>query len=456
MLTAERVEQLNQIEKGRLDISIYTDREVFDAELQDIFYKTWIYVGHESEIVQQGDYLTTYIGRIPVIVSRDEENRIHVLVNRCAHRGPTVCQQEFGNANFFRCEYHGWVYGNDGSLAGVSLRRGFGPGEIDDIQGGLDRAPRVATYRGLIFASLSADGPTLEEHLGMARKYIDLWADASPTGDVVVGRTGYWKHTYIGNWKLQVEGSNEGYHVGYMHRITGLVADVVARSHGTPGRTRSGAFEGGGNRQLRINDLELGNRGLDLGNGHSICERGASPAGAWKKNFPEEYVEALVSRLGEARAQEVMGQSWRLVIFPNVGIAPAHIRVHRPIEVGLTEIKQCHVSLPDVPASINLARIRAEQSFYGSAGYGSPDDIEMFARMFEGYRSSGMKNLRQTAMFTRQLTTESFGEEGERIGHTTAETIQRSMYRAWKQMMKGESYVSNPWSPPPSPVELNG
>ncbi|MPZ24753.1 MAG: Rieske 2Fe-2S domain-containing protein, partial [Dehalococcoidia bacterium] len=270
MLTTQRIDQINRIENGRLDISIYTDQEVFEEELQRIFYRTWMYVGHESEIESQGDYLTTYIGRIPVIVSRDETDQIHVLINRCAHRGPTVCQQESGNANFFRCEYHGWVYANDGSLAGVSLRRGFGPGEIDDIQGGLDKAPRVATYRGLIFASLSEDGPTLEQHLGMARKYIDMWADVSPTGNLAVGRTGYWKHVYIGNWKLQVEGSNEGYHVGYMHRITGLVADVVLRSRGNPGRVRSASFEGGGNRQLHVNDLELGNRGLDLGNGHSI------------------------------------------------------------------------------------------------------------------------------------------------------------------------------------------
>src|SRR5688572_23172926 len=171
MLTKERIDELVDMNKGRIDISLYTDEEIFEAELQRIFYTTWVFIGHESEIAQSGDYKTSYIGRIPVILSRDENSEIHVLINRCAHRGPTVCQQEYGNANFFRCEYHGWVYGNDGSLAGVSLRRGFGPGEIDDIRAVLDKA-EVESYAELILANLSPGAPTLRDRLGLSIQYL--------------------------------------------------------------------------------------------------------------------------------------------------------------------------------------------------------------------------------------------------------------------------------------------
>ena len=96
MLTKERIDELVEMDKGRIDISLYTDEEIFEAELQRIFYTTWVFVGHESEIKEAGDYKTSYIGRIPVIVSRDENMEVHVLINRCAHRGPTVCQHLAG------------------------------------------------------------------------------------------------------------------------------------------------------------------------------------------------------------------------------------------------------------------------------------------------------------------------------------------------------------------------
>jgi phenylpropionate dioxygenase-like ring-hydroxylating dioxygenase large terminal subunit len=448
MITKERIDELVQMaDHGRIDISLYTDEEIFEAEMQRIFYTTWVYVGHSSEIAQAGDYKTTYIGRIPVIVSRDENGEIHVLINRCAHRGPTVCQQEYGNANFFRCEYHGWVYGNDGSLAGVSLRRGFGPGEIDDIQGGLDRAARVDTYRGLIFASLAEEGPTLQEHLGLSRQYLDDWADHSPTGEVMLAG-GVWKHTYLGNWKLQLEGSNEGYHPQYLHKIGRLVAERVSLAgeqlRASAESASMQAHRAYGNRGGRGGTNQYNNvssAGIDLGNGHSVM--GSVYTEDSYKNMNPDYVEALRQRLGEDRMKFVLGTGWRMQLFPNAAFSTGNLRVIRPISVDRTEIMQWVVLHPGVTDQMTARTIAGEQRGYGPSGYTSVDDIEMFARMFEGYRSSELKSLNQWALFSRGQTFEKRGPNGEKFGHVTTEVEQRAIYYAWAALMKGESHVVN-------------
>ena len=126
--------------------------------MEMIFSRSWVYVGHASEIKAPGDYKTTMIGRHPVILSRLAEGGIALLVNRCRHRGATVCQRELGNSKYFRCAYHGWTYGNDGALIGFPSPGGYGA-DIKRADLGLVPVARVAEYRGFIFGCMSAEGP---------------------------------------------------------------------------------------------------------------------------------------------------------------------------------------------------------------------------------------------------------------------------------------------------------
>src|SRR5882672_4863181 len=98
------------VHPNRVHRAIYTDPAIFDLEMERIFGHAWVFVGHESEVKQPHDYITTQIGREPVILTRDGEGKIHVIANRCAHRGLAVCAAEHGNARHFRCPYHGWTY----------------------------------------------------------------------------------------------------------------------------------------------------------------------------------------------------------------------------------------------------------------------------------------------------------------------------------------------------------
>src|SRR5207249_4377534 len=129
---------------------------------------------------------------------------------RCRHRGSAVARTERGNAVQFRCPYHGWVYRNDGTLLGCAQADGY-PDDFDKSGLGLMHAPRVAIYRGLIFASLSPVGEPLEERLCQVRKYVDHWCDRSPVGKITLTH-GVHRYSYPGNWKLQMDNGVDGYH----------------------------------------------------------------------------------------------------------------------------------------------------------------------------------------------------------------------------------------------------
>jgi phenylpropionate dioxygenase-like ring-hydroxylating dioxygenase large terminal subunit len=106
----------------RVHTRAYTHPSVFQAEMKLVFERTWVFVAHTSELPNPGDYKTSYIGMQPVIVTRDDNGNISVLINRCVHRGAVLCREMHGNARQFQCPYHGWIYQNDGKLVGLTRR----------------------------------------------------------------------------------------------------------------------------------------------------------------------------------------------------------------------------------------------------------------------------------------------------------------------------------------------
>jgi phenylpropionate dioxygenase-like ring-hydroxylating dioxygenase large terminal subunit len=212
----------------------YTSPAVFDAEMRTIFESGWVFVAHESQVREPGDYRTTSMGTQPVVVSRHEDGRLYVLLNRCRHRGTVVCRAETGHSNYFRCPYHNWSYANDGTLAGVAMADGW-PEEFDKVAWGLKRVPRVDSYRGLVFASMAETGPSLAEHLAPIRRYVDAWFDRSPVGTITVLPTAH-RYPYQGNWKWQAENGHDGYHGNYVHESW---QRVLARAGEAPVRGSS-------------------------------------------------------------------------------------------------------------------------------------------------------------------------------------------------------------------------
>jgi benzoate/toluate 1,2-dioxygenase alpha subunit len=399
----------------RLHTRLYTDPDVFEAEMRHIFERTWVYVGHESEVPDAGDYLTALIGRQPVIVSRHEDGQVYVMLNRCRHRGAVVCRADQGHSNFFRCPYHNWTYRNDGELVGVAMATGYPP-DFDKEQYGLHRAPRVGTYRGLIFASLAEDGPSLEDHLAPVRPYIDLWINRSPQSEIDVIVPAH-KYPYPGNWKWQAENGADGYHGNYVHASW---QKLLQRAGEAPVKDIRKFREAGCTR--------------GMAGGHGLLERpgGLNPAASWTGRMMErypQYADALRERFSDEEIDAISARR-NIFVFPNIYLFDTHIRVITPLSPDRTEVRLCVYALKGVPRDLNEGRYRAHERFYGPSGFGSPDDLEIFVCIQTGVQARGVDWILMNRGQHREVV-----EDGERIGHSSDETPTRSIYREWKRLM---------------------
>ncbi|MBA2509058.1 MAG: Rieske 2Fe-2S domain-containing protein [Nocardioidaceae bacterium] len=393
----------------------YGDPGVFDAEMRHIFERSWVYVGHASEIPDAGDYKTASLGIQPVIVSRHADGDIHVLFNRCTHRAAAVCREDIGHSNYFRCPYHNWIFGNDGKLVGIPQASGY-PDDLDKSELGLKRA-RMDTYRGLIFATAAADGPPLDEHLAPVKRYIDAWFNRSPVGTASVVRPAH-LYPYKGNWKFQAENGNDGYHGNYVHESW---QKVVQRRQT--------------NKVREIRQYREDGRIVGLDNGHSLLERPGTlnPSTGWTvqalmERYPE-YGSAMTERYSSEELEDIYPRRF-IYLFPNAYLFDTHIRLINPLRYDRTEVHLHVVDLDGVPAGANKDRYRTHEQFFGPAGMGSPDDLQAFEAVQTGIQARAVDWLLLSRGQHREIV-----KDGERISHTTDETSTRSLYRQWKLLM---------------------
>lgn len=406
---------------------LYLRQDVFVDELKRIYQDGWVYIGHESEIPNAGDFTRTWLGIQPLIFSRDQAGQYHVLYNRCTHRGASICQEDSGNANGFRCEYHGWFFRHNGELAAVPYADGYGK-DFDKSELNLRKPPRVAEYRGFVFASASETGRNLLEHIsGPARQQIDFFCDLSPEGEVLV-QCGATKLAYNGNWKLQMENSIDGYHPNFTHqsffstieRMTGSKPDI---------------FDG--RSAVEIRDLGLGHTNIDYRR-HNLADPGARARleGMRQTSWGKKYYEDMVDAHGQERADEViLVGGTHMNVFPNLVVLGQQVRTIRPVSAERTEVSLRPTLLKGVPDELNAARIRMYEAFYSPHGGGIHDDVEMFNRIHEGLRCSADP----WVIFRRGLHREKVDDDGTRYGQCTDEVSQRAMWRHWKSIMQTET-----------------
>src|SRR5436853_5806586 len=152
--------------KGLVDRKMFSDQEIYQLELENIFARAWNFMAHESQIPNSGDFFQTYIGEDRVIVVRDKNGEPQVLLNTCRHRGNAVCRAEEGHASSFMCTYHGWTYDLQGKLVGVPGFKDYYHEDLNRDEWGLIRAAQVESYMGFIFATLDPEAPALYDYLG--------------------------------------------------------------------------------------------------------------------------------------------------------------------------------------------------------------------------------------------------------------------------------------------------
>ncbi|HEY6612372.1 MAG TPA: Rieske 2Fe-2S domain-containing protein, partial [Pseudomonas sp.] len=209
------LDRICDMEAGRMAGKVFWDGEVYEQELEKIFARCWLFVAHESQIPSAGDYIATTMGEDEVLVVRQKDQSIKVLINACPHRGNKVCFAEAGNARGFICNYHGWAFGTDGALRGMHESTVYEQSGFDKSQQGL-REARVDSYKGLVFATFAEDAPSLAEYLGPMAWYLDVILDNDEGGTEFVG--GCIRSTIECNWKIAAENFvGDILHAGWTH-----------------------------------------------------------------------------------------------------------------------------------------------------------------------------------------------------------------------------------------------
>jgi benzoate/toluate 1,2-dioxygenase alpha subunit len=424
---------------GRFQVSrrVFTEQAILDQELENIFEGHWIYMAHESQLPDAGDFFSTYMGRQPVFLVRGKDQKIRAFLNSCAHRGATVCRTEKGKQNYFTCPYHGWVYDHEGKNLNIKeVETGGYPESFLKASHDLTPVAKVENYRGFIFGSLNPDAPPFLEYLGEARTFVDLFADQSPEGlEVVKGASVY---TYRGNWKLQAENGIDGYHFTTVH--ANYVGILQKRIKEAQSKGRADAVKAAFNEET-ANLNKILNGCYDLGQGHALI---------WidfplPQNRPNwERREEITQRVGEVRAQWILNRQRNLLLFPNVQLmdqASTQIRVFRPLAPDLTEVKIYCVGAKGESAEARERRIRQYEDFFNATGMATPDDLAEFEGCAKGYeaRTTPVQGYeRGMTLMVRgpDQYAKALGVNPVASGHDAQdEVLYYGFYRTWANML---------------------
>ncbi|MFV0460056.1 MAG: benzoate 1,2-dioxygenase large subunit [Actinomycetales bacterium] len=347
---------------------IFTDEELFELEMKYIFEGNWIYLAHESQIPNVGDYFTVTMGRQPIVITRDKQGELHALINACSHRGAMLCRRKVDNRTTITCPFHGWTFRNDGKLLKVKDPRDAGYPEQFNTDGSHDltKVARFENYRGFLFGSLNPDVQELGEWLGDSTKIIDLLVDQSPEGlEVLKGASTY---TFDGNWKVQAENGADGYHVSATH--WNYAATTSRRSSGESANTTKALDAGKWGKQ--------GGGYWSFDNGHlCLWTMAANPEDRplWDK------MDDLKAEFGDAKGEFMVKGSRNLCLYPNVYLMDqfsTQIRHFTPISPDKTEVTIYCIAPKGESQEARTHRIRQYEDFFNASGMATPDDLEEF------------------------------------------------------------------------------
>jgi Rieske 2Fe-2S family protein len=208
---------------GPLERPFYTSQEVFHADLDRVWRRHWLYVGHGCQIPLAGDWMTWSVGSDAIVIVRDAQGVLRAFHNTCRHRGSRICRAESGHSRLLVCPYHAWTYELDGRLR-TPTEREFGrpPGEL-----GLNPV-QLKQVAGLLFVALAPDAvPFGQGAAEIAEKMVHQGLEDAKLAHCI-------RYTVAANWKLVFENNRECYHCAHAHpeyvRATYDVARLEAKS----------------------------------------------------------------------------------------------------------------------------------------------------------------------------------------------------------------------------------
>jgi len=352
-----------------------------------------------------------------------------------------VVASEKGATQEFQCCYHGWTYHLDGRLKAIPLQHGY-PGDFNpkSDKTAMLRVPRVASYRGFIFASEAQEGPSLAESLNYMTTSIDDMVDRAPDDDIEMAG-GVFKHTYNGNWKLYLENLCDAAHPWFTHRSS---IDAAQQ------QTDDAVSDGSGEiaiRQMRQNGAPYSFWESQVGiwtypNGHSFLgdyHDDSKLVAAMNDPVFRDYIAALEAKKGKARAREIIEvRRWNSIVYPNLSFMSQfqQLRVIHPIAADKTEVHTYCFKLRGAPERMFANTISFANVVNGTGSLVLTDDLEIYNRIGLGLSSEGA----EWVEIGRGYQSDGPAEHGGRKGkNSTSEIYIRNMFDAWLGYMEASS-----------------
>lgn len=439
---ADHAEVLADVRAGMIPAHIYNDSEIFALEKERLFARTWLFVAHESEIPQSGDYVVRHVLQDSFIIARDSAGEIRAMFNMCLHRGMQVCRAEIGNASNFRCPYHGWSYRNDGRLIGLPFHDEAYGGEAGFKKAGqrLLPAPNVASYNGLIFINMDPHAQPLEDYLGHFRFYLDFYTKQSANGLELRGPQ-RWR--IKANWKIGAENfAGDMYHTPQTH--TSVVEIGLFREPKAAKRKHGATYWAG------------------TGGGTTY----KLPAGSFEERMAYVgYTADMIERIKKvwtAQQRQVVGEDGFMIsaatCFPNLSfvhnwpkvqdgddVLPfISIRLWQPVSENETEVLSWFAVDSAAPADYKAKSYKAYLMCFGSTGMFEQDDVENWVSLTNTAAGSMARRLRLNSRMglldgdtkvVDNLSVDQFHGPGyAQVGYN--ENNQRQLLRLWAEHLE--------------------
>ncbi|BBF69798.1 aromatic ring-hydroxylating oxygenase subunit alpha [Sphingomonas bisphenolicum] len=407
---------------------VYASPEIFELEMNRLFARSWLLVGHESQVTKAGDYYLTSVATRPTIIVRDASGAVHAFLNSCPHRGAPLRTDARGNTPRFVCPYHSWTFKTDGTLAGMPLRSEYGA-DFDWEGHCLHKVGEVAIYRGFLFVS-AAPVTDLETFLGDFAGAFDDFVDRAPDGEIeaqpIVQR-----HVYRGNWKLYLENLNDALHFTSTHASAATALQMVEDKSRLSPEMMLGAINPTPNQMRDHTFVKY------YPFGHSYTG-GAPQLGGAKVGPGDPVFDAVAARRGEDEAQRVIGTSRHIsLLYPSASVNArmSTIRIVRPIAVDRTEIVALLFKLKGAPESVYKTTVFYNWASGSPSSFALADDIEMFERLQRTYRDDS----RRWSSVHRGSHDET-QRDGQEVSITgTSEAYIKNQFDAWGALMREEA-----------------
>lgn len=409
------VSQYLDPDEGSVKGEIFHSQEVYEAELKNVFARSWLFLAHDRMIPNPGDFMQNYMGEDPVVIVRQRDGSVKAFLNQCRHRGMRICRADRGNAKAFMCSFHGWAYDLGGKLIQVPHEAESYPDGLKKEDWGPIQVPLLSNYKGFIFGNWDPTAPTLEEYLGDMAWYLDGYIDRWEGG---VESIALHKWVIPSNWKFNAEQpASDMSHAEFTHasafQVLGAIPDagpVRGAQYSDPYGHGCGWFEP---------DFPTVVRGVV----------------DWERPQRDKIVE----RIGENRFDAVRGHA---NIFPNFSfLGNGTMRVGHPRGPNEMEIWAWTFVPVEAPDELKEEIRTHVLRTFSPGGLFEQDDAENWLeeqRILRGYVA------RQNPLAYRsqlgRTRHDADGYPGTTVPHCFAEEGARGMYRHWGDLMTGKSW----------------